>query len=460
MSTKSSGSRRSGKLASGKPPKPYPEFPLGPANNGRWCKKIRGRIHYFGRWGRVVDGQMTRIEGDGWQDALAIYKAQVDDIHAGRTPRPKDDEALTVKALCNEFRTAKYRKLNDGSMTARSYAEFVQTTDRIVEVFGGNRLVADLRPADFNRLHAKIQKGKKRAWGLVRLGNEITRVKSVFKFALGNGLIDKPMLFGTEFKRPEESAIRGERNASGKKQTLTADEIHRLLVAADVQMRAMLLVAVNCGFGNNDVATLPLEAVDLVDGWITYPRPKTKIDRRCPLWAETVRALREWLDVRPQPKQETAKDCVFVTARGRQWLSDVTTKFKDGTDATQRIAFPVVSAFSALTKRVGVHKKGIGFYVLRHVFRSQADGAKDWVATDRIMGHKDPTMGGHYRDTGSGIDDSRLVAVAQRVHDWLFPKSVEAPSDEPTKPKRQRKPKAGPVDPANESGPALRLFIA
>ena len=33
-----------------KPSKPYPSFPLTPHNNGQWCKKIRGRIHFFGVW--------------------------------------------------------------------------------------------------------------------------------------------------------------------------------------------------------------------------------------------------------------------------------------------------------------------------------------------------------------------------------------------------------------------------
>ena len=33
-----------------KPNKPYPDFPLGAASNGQWCKKIHGKIHYFGVW--------------------------------------------------------------------------------------------------------------------------------------------------------------------------------------------------------------------------------------------------------------------------------------------------------------------------------------------------------------------------------------------------------------------------
>jgi hypothetical protein len=36
---------------------------------------------------------MERIEGDGWKEALELYKAQADDLYAGRTPRAKDTGA-------------------------------------------------------------------------------------------------------------------------------------------------------------------------------------------------------------------------------------------------------------------------------------------------------------------------------------------------------------------------------
>src|SRR5436305_9250272 len=78
---------RSGKPA--KPAKPYPEFPLTAHPAGYWCKKIRGKIHYFGKW-------------DDPDGALAKYLEQKDALHAGRKPR-ESAEGLTVKAMCNEF---------------------------------------------------------------------------------------------------------------------------------------------------------------------------------------------------------------------------------------------------------------------------------------------------------------------------------------------------------------------
>src|SRR5262245_13289391 len=162
--SKSSESPRARKPAS-RPKKPYPDFPLTPHASGTWMKKIRGRIHYFGRWARVVKGMLTRIDGDGWEQALALYKAQADDLHAGRTPRANND-GLTVKDLCNKFLTAKNIKLEAGEIGQRMFLEYKTTTDRLVATFGAKRLVDDLASDDFEKLRADLAK----QFGPVRLG--------------------------------------------------------------------------------------------------------------------------------------------------------------------------------------------------------------------------------------------------------------------------------------------------
>src|SRR5208337_3493488 len=100
MSRKSNRTNLPSKPAIDRPKKPYPDFPLTPHASGTWQKKIRGKIHYFGRWAHRVNGKLERIEGDGWKEALEEYKAVADDLHSGRTPRVQSD-GLTVADLCN-----------------------------------------------------------------------------------------------------------------------------------------------------------------------------------------------------------------------------------------------------------------------------------------------------------------------------------------------------------------------
>jgi integrase len=402
MSVNSTRKPRSRKAAE-RPKKPYADFPLTPHASGKWMKKIRGRIHYFGNWAKRANGQLVRVEGDGWEQALALYKAQADDLHAGRTPRINTD-GLTVADLCNRFLTAKQRKMEAREIGQRMFGEYKATTDRLVATFGAKRRVDDIASDDFESLRADLAK----QFGPVRLGNEITRIKSVFKYASDNGLLDKPVRYGSEFKKPGKAVLRKHKVDAGGNM-MEAEEIRKLLNAADPATKAMLLLGVNCGFGPTDCATLPLDAVDLNAGWIDYARPKTGIARRCPLWPETVQALKDALAVRPTPKHETDAKLVFISARGNRFISC-------------NAAHPVTVVIVHLMKTTKVHREGRGPYTMRHVFRTVADDALDRVAIDLIMGHSDPSMGGHYRER---IDDSRLVAVAEHVRTWLFGKPVD-----------------------------------
>ena len=73
-----------------KPSKPYPSFPLTAHNNGQRCKKILGRIHFFGVWADP-------------QAALDNYLRVAADLHAGRQPHAStlSDGGITVKEVCS-----------------------------------------------------------------------------------------------------------------------------------------------------------------------------------------------------------------------------------------------------------------------------------------------------------------------------------------------------------------------
>lgn len=402
---KSTGSARSRKAPTERPSKPYPDFPLVPHPSGRWCKKIRGQVRYFGRWGRVVNGCLQRLDGDGWQEALEEYQRQRDDLFSGREPRAKGASAgPTVADLCNGFLLAKLRQRDASEITPRTFDEYKGVTDRLVAEFGKTRLVEDLRAEDFAALRA----GMARQWGPTRLSKQIQIVRSVFKHGYEDGLLDHPVRFGADFKKPSASVMRRHRAKRGERM-LEAAALRKLIDAAPVPLKAMILLGVNAGFGNHDVATLPLSTLDLDGGWINYPRPKTGIARRVPLWPETVTAIRDAIDERPEPRTDDAKALVFLTVRGRPWL-------------VRGIANPVSVATRNLMKTAKVHGEGLGFYTLRHVFRTIADAAKDQVAANSIMGHADPSMAGVYRER---IEDERLRAVVDHVRAWLFPKRRE-----------------------------------
>jgi integrase len=369
-----------------KPAKPYPDFPLFPHATGRWAKKIRGRLVYFGPWS----------DPDA---ALAKYLSERDDLHAGRTPRPESD-ALTVATLCGTLLTSKQRLLDAGELSPLTFADYAECCRRLVATFGKRRLVGDLRPGDFETL----RRGMAKQWGPHRRGKFINLTRTVFNYGFKNAMIDRPVVFGETFKRPSRKTMLLHRHAQGSK-FFEAAEIRAMLDAASPVLRAMILLGINCGFGNADCGRLPRSALDLSGGWVAFPRPKTGIPRRCPLWPETVAAVRTWFDQRPTPADDADADLVFVTSRRGPWSKRSTTNN------------PVSVEMRKLLDRIGVNGKR-NFYCLRHTFQTIGDESGDFIAVRTIMGHGFAgDISATYRER---VGDDRLRKVVGVVHAWLF----------------------------------------
>src|SRR5262249_11381020 len=150
---------------------------------------------------------------------------------------------------------------------------------------------------------------------------------------------------------------------------------------------------------------LPMSALDLQAGWAIYARAKTGVQRKSPLWPETLRAIQEWLSQRPEPARTEDAGRLFLTRYRRSYTASQTNNY-------------VSRAFGKLLKKVGVNgRKGLNFYGLRCTFRTVGDESRDQPAVDHLMGHEPPTMASIYRQA---ISDERLRAVSDYVRAWLF----------------------------------------
>lgn len=374
-----------------KPKKPYPDFPLFAHQSGQWAKKIRGKTHYFGTW----------ADPDA---ALARFKAEQDDLYAGMKPVRHD--GTSVSDACNEFLIAKRARIETGELTVRTWEEYKKSAARMVRVLGRSTPVEKLTPSDFEKLRADIASTRK----AVSLSNEVQRCRTILKFAYDHGLIAQPVRYGSAFSKATKKVLRVARNARPKR-FLEPEAIRAMIGVADVHARAQLLLGINAGFGQMDLATLPKAAVDLESGWVRFARQKTGIDRECPLWPETIESLRE-SQAKRWPGFPHLAHLWFVTKAGNELVW-----FREGKGGRMD---SVGAMFRKYALRCGVKLSGVGFYSLRHTFRTVADECRDPAAVKRIMGHseEDPTdeMRAIYVER---IAPERLTAVTEHVRKWL-----------------------------------------
>lgn len=364
--------------SSEKPTKPYPDFPLFPHATKRWAKKIKGRMCYFGPW-------------QDWKAALELYQEQIHDLQMGRKPRPKVEGVLSVGDLCNQFLAHREAMVDNGELARQTWLDYKSICAEIIAQLGRHTAVEQLNPADFAELRTYLGAGVK----LVTLKSNITRAMAVFNFAHRQRLIPNPVDVGESFKKPSVTRLRAEKQASGAK-SFTIEELTAIYAEAGPQLRCFILLGLNGGLGNGDIGRMQPKHIN--GEWIDFPRPKTAIPRRFPLWAETAAAIKQ--------TGHMDGEQVFKTKYGGSWFKG------DGDD-------PIAKEFRKLCEAADCHVKGRGFYALRHQFRSIARAARDREATDSIMGHVDQSTAAHYIEFA--IEDERLQAVVDHVREWVKP---------------------------------------
>src|SRR5437762_623795 len=158
-----SESHRTAPAIASKPAKPRPDFPLFPHATGRWAKKVRGKLQYFGKTADDPKGAAAEL----------LWDEQKDDLYAGRVPSRKRDEGATLADVINGFLAFKEERVQSGELAQRTFDGYEEVGKMLAAYFGRDRRADDLRSDDFQELRASMSK----RWGPVALGNRIQVVR-------------------------------------------------------------------------------------------------------------------------------------------------------------------------------------------------------------------------------------------------------------------------------------------
>ena len=264
-----------------------------------------------------------------------------------------------------------------------------------VRFVGPNRPVSDISTIELQNYRKRLIKTRKSP---NTINNRIAAVKAMYNWALDNEVI---------VNAPRLKAVKKVTSPKQEKPTFTMTQIHKILHNASPQMKAMIWLGLNCGFGCTDCAELKWKNVDLQNGRVDFPRGKTGIGRNLPLWSETVRALNEI---------PVSGELVFYTRKGNPWVRTVKGVGKGGKEKYKKTN-NVSKEFSKLMKRTDLKmEKGVGFYTLRRTAATLTARSGDPFAVQRLLGHADLKMATTYvqdvsEQTDRAINNTRKLII-------------------------------------------------
>jgi len=357
------------------------KFPLTLHKTGQYCKKIKGKLYYF---------------GTDKKTALNRYLEQAAYLHAGKHPRLKSNgNTLSIKTLCNLYLDHQESRAEIGEIKLRHLYDQTSLLRDFVKFMRPNRSTSDISTVDFQNYRKKLIKEGRSA---NTINNRIAAVKAMYNWALDNEVI---------YSSPRLNAVKKVTPQKQEKPTFSPRQIETLLEVANIQMKAMIWLGLNCGFGCTDCGELKWKNVDLENGRVHFPRGKTGIERNLPLWPETIQALKVI------PKQG---ELVFYTRRGNPWVRATRSKERSGNEKyTKEDA--VTKEFSKLMKKADVKiQKGVGFYTLRRTAATLTARSGDPFAVQRLLGHADLKMATTYvqdvsEQTDRAVSNTRKLIV-------------------------------------------------
>ena len=361
------------------------KFPLTLYPTGQYCKKINGKICYF---------------GSNKKEALQKYLDKATRLHGCQEDLKKElkDDSMTLKQLCDMYLKYQFSKVQANGLTAGHHNEQIGSLNNLMTFMGQNIDINNISTLDLQNYKRRIQKSHV---SVCRLNLHISIMKALFHWARRNDVLANIANI--------DAVSRG-KIVHQERFIFASVQISKLLSYADVKMKAMIWLGLNCGFGCTDCSELKWNDLDLINARVKLARKKTGISRDLPLWPETVESLEKI------PK--TGK-LVFYTSRGNPYIQTLSKPDGNGNGKYTTLN-TITTKSSRLIKKSGLDvPKGTGFYALRRTAATIAARSGGPFAVQRPLGHADLQMATRYvqnvsEQTDRVIENGRKYVVQEK----------------------------------------------
>lgn len=166
---------------------------------------------------------------------------------------------MTLKQLCDLYLEYQYLKVQAKALTAAHHDEQIKSLKKLISFIGPSRKIDEISTLDLQSYRRKLQKEYSTAH---RMNLHISIMKAMFHWATKNDVLSFI---------PNIDAVSRGRIVHKQRQIFSSDLIRQLIIVADVQMKAMIWLGINCGFGCTDCAELKWRNIDFENHRVKLP---------------------------------------------------------------------------------------------------------------------------------------------------------------------------------------------
>ena len=120
------------------------KFPLTRHPTGQYCKKINGKMFYF---------------GSDKKEALQRYLDHAAYLHGSNNNSQKPvNDSMTLKQLCDMFLKYQFTKVKADVITAQHYNDQVSSLNKLMAFLGHGHRIKDISTLDLQNYKRKLEK--------------------------------------------------------------------------------------------------------------------------------------------------------------------------------------------------------------------------------------------------------------------------------------------------------------